>query len=321
MQLVQLDMKQISSEAEIYDCLVGQMNFTNADEKPEWMNVIEMNERDPYEMDTEEQPEDPEFKKILETPEKTLDGLVQMLAARLADDYCLEVIRDEAADDEKKELEKRLERALEDAARTIDERDGKLYAILEDTNPWHSPLSDEPEEGLIPCEVVRSSRKTIAIQITAEGRLVLRIPRRASVQAAMRFAEEHRDWIEVHYKEAVERQRNRKTYGAEEIRNFTEKLRPVLMHRVALYAACMGVTYGKITIRNQKTRWGSCSAAGNLNFNWRLALLPEDLMNYVIVHELAHRLEMNHSARFWTQVENILPDWRERRRRLREYVI
>ena len=98
MQLVQLDMKQISSEAEIYDCLVGQMNFTNADEKPEWMNVIEMNERDPYEMDTEEQPEDPEFKKILETPEKTLDGLVQMLAARLADDYCLEVIRDEAAD-------------------------------------------------------------------------------------------------------------------------------------------------------------------------------------------------------------------------------
>lgn len=65
------------------------------------------------------------------------------------------------------------------------------------------------------------------------------------MQAAMRFAEEHRDWIEVHYKEAVERQRNRKTYGAEEIRNFTEKLRPVLMHRVALYAACMGVTYGK----------------------------------------------------------------------------
>ena len=144
MQLVQLDMKQISSEAEIYDCLVGQMNFTNADEKPEWMNVIEMNERDPYEMDTEEQPEDPEFKKILETPEKTLDGLVQMLAARLADDYCLEVIRDEAADDEKKELEKRLERALEDAARTIDERDGKLYAILEDTKPMARSLKKGP---------------------------------------------------------------------------------------------------------------------------------------------------------------------------------
>ena len=135
MQLVQLDMKQVSNEEEIYDYLVGQMNFTSSDEKPEWMNVIEMNERDPYEMDTEEQQEDPEFKKILETTEKTLDGLVQMLAARLADDYCLEVIRDEAADEEKKALEKRLECALEDAARTIDERDGKLYAILEDTKP------------------------------------------------------------------------------------------------------------------------------------------------------------------------------------------
>lgn len=135
MQLVQLDMSQVSNEAEIYDFLVGQMNFTDSDEKPEWMNVIEMNERDPYEMDTEEQPEDPEFKKILETPEKTLDGLVQMLAARLADDYCLEVTRDTSADGEKKELEKRLERALEDAARTVDERDGKLYAILEDTKP------------------------------------------------------------------------------------------------------------------------------------------------------------------------------------------
>lgn len=135
MQLIQLDMKNISSEADIYDYLTGQMNFTDVSEKPEWMYAIEMNARNPYEMDTEDELGDAELEKILETPEKTLDGLIQMLAARLSGDYCLEIIRDPSADEEKKELEKNLEKALGDAARTVDERDGKLYAILEDTKP------------------------------------------------------------------------------------------------------------------------------------------------------------------------------------------
>ena len=125
MQLIHLDMKNISNEEDIYNYLTEQMNFTDVNEKPEWM----------YEMDTEEGLRDPELEKLLEAPEKTLDGLVQMLAARLSGDYCLEIIRDDSADAEKKELEKNLERALEDAARTVDERDGKLYAILEDTKP------------------------------------------------------------------------------------------------------------------------------------------------------------------------------------------
>ena len=80
----------------------------------------------------------------------------------------------------------------------------------------------------------------------------------------------------------------------------------------------MKVTYGRITIRDQKTRWGSCSSRGNLNFNWRLLLMPERVMDYVIVHELAHRREMNHSAAFWQIIETYLPDYRERRQWLKE---
>ena len=81
----------------------------------------------------------------------------------------------------------------------------------------------------------------------------------------------------------------------------------------------MGVTYGRISIRSQKTRWGSCSAKGNLNYNWKLMLCPERVQDYVVVHELAHRKEMNHSPAFWAEVEKILPDYRERRKWLKTY--
>ena len=81
----------------------------------------------------------------------------------------------------------------------------------------------------------------------------------------------------------------------------------------------VGVTYGRITIRNQRSRWGSCSGKGNLNFNCLLMLTPDHVIDYVVVHELCHRLEMNHSPAFWAQVERVLPDYRKSREWLREH--
>ena len=83
----------------------------------------------------------------------------------------------------------------------------------------------------------------------------------------------------------------------------------------------MGVTYGRITIRNQRTRWGSCSSKGNLNFNCQLMLLSEELRDYVIIHELCHRIELNHSERFWAEVEKYCPEYRELRKKLKQVVI
>lgn len=89
--------------------------------------------------------------------------------------------------------------------------------------------------------------------------------------------------------------------------------------RVAYYSKIMGVTVGRITIRNQKTRWGSCSSKGNLNFNYQLYYLPEELLDYVVIHELAHRRHMNHSADFWAEVEKYCPDYKVQRKWLKEY--
>ena len=130
----------------------------------------------------------------------------------------------------------------------------------------------------------------MALQIAPDGHLVMRLPRRLPEKEAFKFAMSHEGWIGRNYRKVTEQKRERPVYGEEEIRAFIEKLRPVLEHRVSYYASLMKVDYGRITIRNQKTRWGSCSSAGNLNFNWRLSLLPEPLCDYVIVHELAHRL-------------------------------
>ena len=93
----------------------------------------------------------------------------------------------------------------------------------------------------------------------------------------------------------------------------------MLRQKAALYAGIMQVTFGTITVRDQKTRWGSCSAKGNLNFNWRLILAPEPVLDYVVIHELAHRKEMNHSERFWNLVETVMPDYRNQRRWLKDH--
>ena len=104
----------------------------------------------------------------------------------------------------------------------------------------------------------------------------------------------------------------------EDIRSLAEQAKALFPDRVAYFARLMGVTYGRITIRCQRTRWGSCSSKGNLNFNCLLMLVPRDVIDSVIVHELCHRKYMNHSAAFYAEVLRILPDYRARDRWLKK---
>lgn len=91
----------------------------------------------------------------------------------------------------------------------------------------------------------------------------------------------------------------------------------IIEERVRYYADILGETYGQIRIKDQKSCWGSCSGKRNLNFNWHLVLTPPEILDYVVVHELCHLREMNHSPAFWREVEGILPDYKERRKWLR----
>lgn len=171
----------------------------------------------------------------------------------------------------------------------------------------------------IPYTIVHSRRKTMALQVTRDGQVVVRCPMRVSEDAARAFAESHREWIEEHYRQVKEREEHRLVFTEEEVKGYREMARRVLTEKADAWAGKMGVTYGRIAIRQQVTRWGSCSGRGNLNFNWMLALMPEELQDYVVVHELAHRREMNHSERFWKIVEEQIPDYKQRRKRLRNY--
>ena len=170
-------------------------------------------------------------------------------------------------------------------------------------------------ENPIPYRLIRSDRKSIGIQITADG-VVVRAPKRLSAAEIDRFVQSKRSWIEGHLSKIPAPQPK---FTQEEIEALARKALTVIPDRVRHFAPIVGVTYGRITIRNQRSRWGSCSGKGNLNFNCLLMLTPDHVIDYVVVHELCHRLEMNHSPAFWAQVERVLPDYRESREWLKEH--
>ena len=166
--------------------------------------------------------------------------------------------------------------------------------------------------------LIRARRKTMALKVSGDGTVTVRIPYGVRPEEADRFVEAHVDWIRKRIAECRERAAARPAYTDREREAGKRLAKELLLKKCRYFAERMGVSYGTVTVREQKTRWGSCSAKGNLNFNWRLLLMPERVMDYVIVHELAHRREMNHSAAFWQIVETYLPDYRERRQWLKE---
>lgn len=167
-------------------------------------------------------------------------------------------------------------------------------------------------------ELIRTQRKSLALQVKGDGRVVVRAPLRLPKDTIDSFVMEHRGWIETQKNRVQELSGKRHVITEQERADGIQKALKIFPERTAFFAERMGVDYGRITVREQKTRWGSCSQKGNLNFNWKLVLMPQEILDYVVVHELAHRKEMNHSARFWAIVKQELPDYQKRRNELKK---
>ncbi len=186
-------------------------------------------------------------------------------------------------------------------------------------------LSEYKLQGMeenIPVRIIRSGRKSIGLEVTGDGTALARIPARLSDRELGEFLKKHEEWLQDKVRMVRERQNAGESTNAVPVNELTaediEYIKKRISERVEYYSSFMGVSYGRVTIRNQKTRWGSCSAKGNLNFNYQLAYLPQELLDYVVVHELSHRRHMNHSAEFWQEVEKYYPAYEVCRKRLKE---
>lgn len=181
-----------------------------------------------------------------------------------------------------------------------------MYAEMKNNS---KNMGEQQDSKLV--KIIRSRRKTISIELKKEG-LLVRAPQRMSRQTIDAFIQEKRGWIEKHQKIMQEREKRFEQltpYTQEEIKVLVKRACEVIPQKVEHYAQRIGVDYGRITIRCQRTRWGSCSSKGNLNFNCLLMLFPEEVLDSIVVHELCHRKHMDHSARFYAEVRKAFPEY------------
>ena len=166
----------------------------------------------------------------------------------------------------------------------------------------------------------RSRRaRYMRLQVRPGGTVILTVPHQMAHSTIEKFLAQHAEWIHT----ANERMRDYKALpvsGRRDYLKHKEAARKFIHERLAHWSSFYPFSYGRVAIKNTKRVWGSCSRKGNLNFSYALLFLPRELADYVIVHELCHLKEHNHSARFWSLVAEALPNYRLLRHELRRYL-
>ena len=172
----------------------------------------------------------------------------------------------------------------------------------------------------IPYVLKRHPRsKRISLTLLDDGRLIVTIPRRGTHLGAERFIREKRSWIQkyINVDKLRSHDEQRDTYE-KEYKTRKQEVLELVEQKVSYFNTNYRFSYNKIYVKNHKAQWGSCTEKKNLNFNYRLIHLPKDLQNYLIVHELCHLRELNHSQKFWELISLTFKNYKILRRRLKE---
>ena len=164
----------------------------------------------------------------------------------------------------------------------------------------------------------RSKRKTLAVEVTRAGEVIVRAPLRMPEREILRFLSAQREWIDAHVALQKQREAVHLAPDATEEARLKTLAKEVIPPRVAHYGSIMGLVPTSVKITSAKTRFGSCSAKNGLCFSWRLMQYPMEAVDYVVVHELAHIVHKNHGKAFYALIGSVLPDYPERRKLLKE---
>jgi len=180
------------------------------------------------------------------------------------------------------------------------------------------------ETGNLPYELrrhARARRIRLSVRPGRDGvpRIVLTVPKRGSIRAGEAFLREHAAWAVRQAARFSERGSLLARRDEAEYRKRRAEASVYIREKARYWSGICGFRYAGVTIRDQSTRWGSCSSKGRLSFSWKLLLLPERFADYVVVHEICHLAEFNHSPRFWALVARHIPEYRDIVRELREW--
>ena len=167
-------------------------------------------------------------------------------------------------------------------------------------------------------KIVRSGRKTLSLEITKDAELLVRAPSRLPVPRIEEFINKNEKWIEEHLARAKKRIFEHPEPNEVQRREYINAAKEYIPNRIAYYAPLLGVMPAGITITSAKTRFGSCSAKNRLSFSWRVMQYPAELVDYVVVHELAHIKHHDHGRDFYALIESVMPDHKERRKKLKD---
>ena len=169
-------------------------------------------------------------------------------------------------------------------------------------------------------KIIYSKRKTLCIEISRDGKLIIRSPRTISKEKIQGFVNQKKAWINLKLQQKKNHILKAKKFLEKNNSDISKQSAyKIISPEVKRLSSTFNFKYATIKVTNAKTRWGSCSHKNNLNFTEKIALLPKEIMQYIIIHELAHTEEKNHGKKFWKIIKNIIPDYKIKIKWLKEH--